>query len=407
MAARRTVLVAGGGIAGLNAALCLANCGFRVEVFERAEQFEPVGAGLQISPNALRVLEWLGLDNRLKMAATAPASIRILSARTGRQIAAVPLGAMAIERYGLPYLVAHRADLLQVLANACKENPDITVHMGIRVDDVVDHANGVTALGFGAARLEEFHANALVAADGVWSRLRERHFHLAPAKYSGIVAWRTLIPADTLPGSQDMENTRLYLGTDTHAVCYPVRTGRYLNVVVLTPSPAEPPGMSGNWVESVDVSELRQYLGNWHADLLHLLDAKTAWSRWPLFGAPLRGDWHKGRVALIGDAAHAMLPFSAQGAAMGIEDGYVLARLLAGAGEADEDAIAGAFARYSQERKPRVRRTARLAEVNRQIYHMRQPFALARNLAMATLGGARLLARQDWLYDWQLPEFEA
>lgn len=401
MPASRTVLVAGGGIAGLNAALCLARIGYRVEVFERADRFEPVGAGLQISPNALRVLEWLGIDNRLKMTATAPASIRVLSAHSGRQISAVPLGSQAIERYGLPYLVAHRADLLQVLVNACKDNPDITLHMGLRIDDVVDHANGVTALGFGEAKLEEFHANALVAADGVWSRLRERHFGLAAAKYSGIVAWRTLIPADTLPGSQDLENTRLYLGSESHAVCYPVRAGRYLNVVVLTPSPSEPPGMSGNWVESVDVSELRGQLDGWSAEFTSLLGGKTAWSRWPLFASPLRGNWHKGRVALIGDAAHAMLPFSAQGAAMGIEDGYVLANLLGA--DADDAQIASAFEQYTSDRKPRVRRTARLAETNRQIYHMRAPFSVARNLAMSAMGGSRLLARQDWLYGWQPP----
>lgn len=407
MARPRTVLVAGGGIAGLTAALCLARTGYRVEVFEQAEGFETVGAGLQIPPNALRILAWLGLDEKLKMTATAPGSIRILSGRLGRQIAVVPLGAQVIERYGLPYLVVHRADLQQVLVRACQDHPDISLHMEMRLEDIAQHENGVTALAFAKGRMTEHHGTALIGADGVWSRLRERTFDLPAAGFSGIVAWRGLIPADRLAGSQDMENTRLYLAGDGHAVCYPVRTGRYLNVVALTPAPSEPPGMSGNWVQSASVRELRQRFSGWNREFLDLLDAQSSWSRWPLFAAPLAGNWHDRRVALIGDAAHAMLPFSAQGAAMAIEDAYVLAHCLASRDRDASDGVAGALRLYDALRKPRVRRAARLARSNRAIYHMSAPFSLARNVVMAVLGGSRLLARQDWLYGWEPPTMPA
>ena len=156
--------------------------------------------------------------------------------------------------------------------------------------------------------------------------------------------------------------------------------------------------MSGNWVQSANVRELRERLRGWNNHFMALLDTQTNWSRWPLFAAPLSGDWHKGNVALIGDAAHAMLPFSAQGAAMGIEDAYVLARHLAEKRDADMETALGG---YVSERKPRVRAAARLARTNRAIYHMGLPLSLARNLVMSAMGGEQLLARQDWLYEWE------
>lgn len=400
----RSILVAGGGIAGICTALCLAKRGFRVELFEQAEGFESVGAGLQIPPNALRVLEWLGIEQRLKLVATGPASIRIISGRSGRQITSIPLGENALRRYGKPYLVVHRADLLQTLIQAVADKPDIKIHMSSRVEDVSEHARGVTALVYSRGEMNEFHGAGLVAADGVWSRLRERRFGLPPARYSGITAWRAMVSASQLPGAQDLENTRLHLSPDGHLVCYPVRAGRYLNIVALAPADLED-GNPQHWTTSASSSEIHEKFANWHKDITSLFKLRSRWTRWPLYTCQVPGHWNKGKTVLAGDAAHAMLPFAAQGAAMAIEDAHELAATLARE-RGGEDAVERAFAAFSRSRVPRVRKAVRLTNTNRRIYHLKGPLDQARNLAMMAAGGGLLLSRQDWLYGWQPSEVE-
>jgi salicylate hydroxylase len=396
----RTVIIAGGGIAGLTAALCLAARGLRADVFEQAPAFDSVGAGLQISPNAFHVLEGLGLARAIKTVATAPPAIRVMSGRSGRQIVNIPLGAAAIERYGAPYLIAHRADLQKVLTSAANENPDVTVHMGKRVDDVALHANGVTGLVYGNGKVDEYAGMAMVGADGVWSRMRAMYFDDSEAQFSGLAAWRGLVPLDALPQWPDRENVQLWLGPNAHAVSYPVRQGRYLNFVAITRMgvPADKPKQS--WVQDGDPDELARELGGWHGGLLELLQHRSRWTKWPLFAVPQITSWNFGAMALIGDAAHAMLPFAAQGAAMAIEDAAVLANCLSLDGAPAKD-TAAALEQYSQQRMRRVQKAARLARQNQAIYHMQPPLSTARNVAMAMLGGRRLLTRQDWLYRWK------
>ncbi len=401
---KRTVIVAGGGIAGLTTALCLADKGFRVDLFEQAEGFDAVGAGLQVSPNAFQILDKLGVGRAVKATATGPTAIRIMSATNGKQIAQVPLGAEAIERYGAPYLVTHRADLQVALAGAAHANPDIALHMGSRIEDVAAHANGVTALAYQNGQLDEFQGLALVAADGVWSKLRGRLFTREPAKFSGYLAWRGLVLADQLPGSQDLENVQLWLAQNAHAVSYPVRGGRYLNVVVITPFDSKENEIPGpGWAHDAEAGELEELLEGWNPAFLDLLRYRTKWTKWPLFAAPWLSSWVNGPVALVGDAAHAMLPFAAQGAAMAIEDAAVLANCLEKTLDGDLD-VAMALEDYQLQRRPRVSRAWRLAMVNRAIYHLPPPFNFARNLVMSAIGSRQLLARQDWLYDWQAPD---
>jgi salicylate hydroxylase len=395
----RTVIVAGGGIAGLSAALCLAENGLRADVFEQAPAFETVGAGLQISPNAFHVLERLGLGRAIKTVATAPPSIRVMSGRTGRQIVSIPLGAAAIERYGAPYLIVHRADLQKVLSSAATDNPDVTLHMGQRVEDVALHANGVTGLVYGKERVNEYSGMALIGADGVWSRMRTMYFDNSEAQFSGLAAWRGLVPMDALPAWQDRENVQLWLASNAHAVSYPVRQGRYLNFVAITRMGAQEDKPKQSWVEDGAPDELARELSGWNKGLLELLQRRTRWTKWPLFAVPRMASWNFGAMALTGDAAHAMLPFAAQGAAMAIEDAAVLANCLAPNGAPAGD-IAEALKQYSQQRMKRVQRASRLAQQNRSIYHMQPPMSMARNIAMGVLGGRRLLARQDWLYNW-------
>lgn len=395
----RTVTIAGGGVAGFAAALCLADKGFRVDIIEKAEALESVGAGLQVSPNAFHVLDRLGLGRALKAVATAPLAIRVMNAISGRQIATIPLGETAIARYGAPYLALHRADLLQVLAGAAADHPDIAIHMGRRVEGATPHANGVTSLAYENGALEEFHGLALVAADGVWSQLRKLNFDTPDAAYTGMVAWRGLMPMDILPASQDMENVQLWLAPNAHAVSYPVRQGRYLNFVAVTSAPSGLEGSRLGWADKANAEVLVGELANWHSSVLDTLSHRARWTKWPLFAAPPLATWSNRSIALCGDAAHAMLPFSAQGAAMAIEDAAVLAQCLAGVQKGE---VPAALDRYSRIRQSRVARAAKLTHSNRTIYHLGPPFAAARDMVMGAMGGERLLARQDWLYGWKL-----
>ena len=395
----RTVTIAGGGVAGFAAALCLADKGFRVDIIEKAEALESVGAGLQVSPNAFHVLDRLGLGRALKTVATAPLAIRVMNAISGRQITTIPLGETAIARYGAPYVALHRADLLQVLAGAAADHPDIAIHMGRRVEGAASHVNGVTSLVYDNGALEEFHGLALIAADGVWSKLRKLNFGAADATYTGLIAWRGLIPMDILQASQDKENVQLWLSPDAHAVSYPIRQGKYLNFVAVTAAPFGLEGSQLGWADESNAEALVGELSRWHSSVLDTLSHRARWTKWPLYAVPQLATWSHRSIALCGDAAHAMLPFSAQGAAMAIEDAAVLAECLAGAQKSE---VPAALERYGHIRRSRVGRAAKLTLANRTIYHLGQPLAAARNLVMNSMGGERLLARQDWLYGWKL-----
>jgi 2-polyprenyl-6-methoxyphenol hydroxylase-like FAD-dependent oxidoreductase len=399
--AGRTVLVAGAGIAGLTAALAIAQAGFRVDLFEQAEGFETIGAGLQISPNAFKILARLGIAGRLKEAATGPLAIRVMSARNGREIAAIPLGGTAISRYGAPYLVAHRADLQQILVREVHRHPAINLQIGARVEDFSSHRNGVTALVLHNGKLNEVSGCAMVAADGVWSILRKRCFGAQPAVQSGYTAWRALVSVEQLTGAYDLENVQLWLAPNAHGVSYPVRAGRHLNVVIITRDRRGAPEIPDKWVVSAFASELKPALRGWSSDVASLLQLRTRWTRWPLYRSPRTARLAKGPAAMIGDAAHAMLPFAAQGAAMGIEDAAVLADCLGRHG-GDGD-VSEAMEEYQQRRSRRLARAIRLSDSNCRIFHLSRPLAAIRDTAMAMSGGERLLARQDWIYGWQEP----
>lgn len=387
---RRTILISGGGIAGLTAALALAQTGHRIEVLERSAKFESVGAGIQISPNAFRVLADLGLEGQLKTIATVPDSIQLKHAYSGKQLAEIPLGPEATSKYGVPYLVIHRADLQDILVKACKEQPEIVLHMASETIDVAAHKNGVTALVRQPKRVNEMVGKALVVADGVGSRVRKEAMGLKPPVYSGTTAWRALVPIDAAKNGSSRENTHLWLGPDTHAVTYPVRSNRYLNVVAFTKQ--EFPDKS-DWAS---VALLKAQFENWHEDFTALFKAKVRWSTWPVYETDSINPMMSGPVVAIGDAAHAMLPYAAQGAAMAIEDAVVLARQIG-----SHDQIELAFEAYQRERLPRIKRTMRLARSNGTIYHLKEPFSSCRDFALKFVSGSRLLDRQDWLYDWQ------
>jgi 2-polyprenyl-6-methoxyphenol hydroxylase-like FAD-dependent oxidoreductase len=387
VARSRTIAIAGAGIGGLTAALALAARGFRIVLLEKAERLEEVGAGLQLSPNASRVLIDLGLRARLEQHAIAPDAVHIMSARSGGELMRLPLGDAAAFRAGAPYWVMRRADLQSALLAAVNDHPDIDLRLGRPLDAFGVHAGGVVTG-------ESDRALALIGADGVWSMVRQQMFPDVKPRFSGLIAWRGSIDASRLQDQPPERQVQLWMGSNAHLVAYPMAGGRQVNVVAILPGAFD----SESWRDGGDAAELRAHFAamRWPDSARAMLGAVDDWRRWPLFTLRDGGAWSQGPVALLGDAAHAMLPFAAQGAGMAIEDAAVLAQCLSEATD-----IAPALQRYAAMRRPRVRRVQRTARQSGKIYHLHGPMALARDLTMQALGVQRLQARQDWIHDWK------
>jgi salicylate hydroxylase len=392
----RTVIVAGAGIGGLTVALALARNGFRVLVLEQAERLEETGAGIQLSPNATRTLIDLGVGDRLRPHVVAPSALRVLAARSGREIVRIPLG-QAAQRYGAPYWMIHRGDLQAALAAAVAQELNVSIKLGMRMEDFATHPHGVTVSAGGAAGLWHERGHALIAADGLWSEARARIGFKEPPRFAGRTAWRALVPAkDVAPEFRD-PLVHLWLGRDAHLVHYPVKGGKVINVVVITTDDWSGPG----WSEPASRVDLLRHFSaaHWAPQAHALIRVPEAWLKWALYDRQPLTSWTQGAAALLGDAAHPMLPYLAQGAAMAIEDAAVAARCLA---RMPDDA-AGALRTYSEIRRARTRKVQRLAARNGERYHLKGVQAMLRNAAMRFMGGERLLRHYDWLYDWRLP----
>jgi salicylate hydroxylase len=386
--APRTIVIAGAGIGGLTAALALAARGFRVLICEKTGRLEEAGAGLQLSPNATRILIGLGLQPRLAPHVTTPPSVSIMTARSGGEVIRLPLGSA---RDDAPYWLVHRADLQSALLGNVTAHPDIELRLGCPVESFRAMPGGIA--------VNDESALALIGADGAWSTVRRHVFPETRPQFSGLIAWRGTLETSRLDSNLIPHGVQLWMGPRAHLVVYPVSSGERINTVAIMPGAVMQPGSN----DAGDASEIRRHFAasRWPANARAMIDSIDTWRRWPLFTIQDGGMWHEGSVALLGDAAHAMLPFAAQGAGMAIEDAAVLAQCLGAVGD-DAAAVAPALARYAALRQPRVTRVQRTARQSGQIYHLRGPMALARDLTMHALGAGRLQARQDWIYNWKL-----
>ncbi|MBA5777627.1 FAD-dependent monooxygenase [Stappia sp. F7233] len=385
------LVIAGAGIGGLAAALHLGAGGRKIIIIEKAERLEAVGAGLQISPNALKVLQKLGLGSSIRAAAFRPEAISIRSMRNGREIAQVPLGMTIKRRHGAPYLVLHRADLQTTLLEATRQHDNIEVRLATRLVDAEQDADGVSL------RLETSHgsdhlrADALIGADGVWSTVRRRILGLRQAVFSGRTAYRAVVDIEGVAETW-RSTTGLWLGADAHVVHYPISAGKKLNIVVLVKERWE----EETWSTPAGSETLLARFPNAPADLKALLQQPQGWLKWALCGMDPGSTWVDGRIGLLGDAAHAMLPFVAQGAAMAIEDAAILGQCF----DRNENA-AQALVAYEAARRERADRVLRVARDNDGIYHMGFPLSLARDAVLSRISPERLLSRYDWLYGWE------
>ena len=395
MASSRTILIAGAGIGGLTAALTLSRLGYRVVIAEQAEKLTDVGAGIQLSPNATRILQALGVAERLTRNAVVPEGLSVRSAGSGAEITWMPIGQAMEFRYGAPYWMLHRGDLQTALVEAVSEQPDVVLKLGTKVEDFAIHAKGVTAQLHDASGVSDERVPALIGADGLWSTIRAQLGDKSKPEFRNRTAWRALLPASAVVEEFRAPVTRLWLGRDAHLVHYPVRGGALINIVAIVADRWKSPG----WTAPGARDQLLRHFTRerWAKPARDLVATPDAWVKWALFDRDEPRFPDDGPVTLIGDAAHPMLPFLAQGAAMAIEDAEVLARCLASPAADPEPGLR----RYQGIRRARVARVQQEARANSRTYHMSGPTALARNLAMGLMGGERLRARYDWLYDWR------
>jgi salicylate hydroxylase len=381
------VLIVGGGIGGLTTSIALARNGMSATLLERSVFADETGAGIQLGPNATRVLAGLGALDDVETVAFRPDLLRLFDGATGSTLASVPLGRVAEERYGAPYLTFHRADLHAALLATCKGLGAIDLRDGFEVTEVESLADGVTATGADGTQVE---GSSLVAADGIWSSLRDRIAPHASLRFSGATAWRALLPRDQVPAPFDAPGVGLWLGPRAHLVHYPVRSGKDVNIVAVVEGGSAKQG----WTLRAEPGVLLPAFHHWAGQAQALIESVESWRCWSLFRLKPLHRWTNGRVALLGDAAHPVLPYLAQGAALAIEDAVTLAASLKTCG-CDP---ASAFPLYE---KVRMRRAARVqAQAARfgRIYHLRGPAALARNFVLKRRRAESLLRGFDWLY---------
>lgn len=402
MSSQSPLLIAGGGIAGQAAALALARTGQPVRVLERASVLAEVGAGVQIGPNVTRILHAWGLAQALGEVAASPPFLSVRSAATAAELGRLPLGAEMQARYGAPYLTIHRADLHRLLHQAA-ERLGAPTQLNQAVQDFAPQGQGVRVR---TADADE-HGPALLGADGIWGRVRQGLLADGPPQPTGHLAYRALLDQARLPAACRSQHVGLWLGPRLHLVHYPVRGGQWLNVVAIVHGPA--PADMSDWDHAANAADLARALGPVCAPLQALLQAAPAascnpqpWRLWPLAARPpVSGPQAlaQGRVALLGDAAHPMRPYLAQGAGMAIEDAATLAACLQAQGPGDQR-WPRALAAYAQARWQRVAQVQARSARNGQIFHASGPVRWGRDGAMRLLG--RRLLDQPWLYGHQV-----
>lgn len=383
-----SILVAGAGIGGLTAALSLAMRGHTVRVLEAFDAPSEVGAGLQVPPNACHVLRELGVLDTLKAKASVPDRLCLGDAVNGRIVLT-----MALNQPGQAdhtYLTAHRALLHGALYNAVVAHPAITLMTGHRIVDVAESETTVTLTTAHSGEKAEMTAPLVIGADGIWSILRRAVSGAGAPEPTGRIAMRAVVPA---PSGAQPNAVIAWMAPHAHLVTYPVRNADTRNLVAVIGGKVS--GQS--WAEGVDLDTLEALFEKLDRTPYGDLANHPDWTAWPLYSVDPQGAWHSRRICLIGDAAHGMEPFAAQGAAMAIEDGHVLAKAI----DAHAEDHAAAFATYRAERLERVRRVAKRTAFNRFTYHQAGIGRIARNWTFKMRSSSSFQTDLDWLYGYR------
>lgn len=380
-------LISGGGIGGLITAYALAYKGFPVRLFEQSSEFKEVGAGIQLGPNIFRVLEKVGLKDAVLADAHVPPAQEMRDALTGKLITEVPLDDAFRKRFGQPYAVTHRADIHGTFLKACQNSNRITLETSRRVEDFKDHGDHVTVtLNNG----ETASGRALIGCDGMWSKTRERIVNDGKPRVSGHIAYRAVLKKDQVPADLWRPEVVLWAGPRTHFVHYPLRRGELFNLVAVFHSDHYEEGWDAEGSKELLWSHFKMQV----PQVLRLLERIDTWRMWVLCDREPVKNWSQGNVTLLGDAAHPMLQYLAQGACMATEDAITLADKVA----AKPDDVPAAFQDYQQERYLRTGRTQIMARVYGEFYHARGVAAELRDMMLTGRTPQQAFDGIAWLY---------
>lgn len=386
----RPVLIAGAGIGGLSLAIALARRGLACQVLERRQDPSEAGAGIQLGPNAVSILTRLGVAERLEPTVGKPEALRVHDGSSGRLLAELPLGRWIAERHHAPYWVAHRVDLHKALREVAASLPGVKILTGCEVASFEQRDDRVSVQ---VADGRQFEGSVLTGADGIWSTVRRQLWPAAHLPYSGKTAARAVIPSSEAPAPFRASAVGVWLSPGGHVVHYPVRGGEEIALVAILKEPWPGEG----WGLPVDRDALLGRLRIFSNELTSFLARARDWRRWPLYDPEPLAQWSRGRITLLGDAAHPVLPFLAQGGVLAIEDAEVLATALARWSADPEQALA----QYEQQRRPRAGQIQAASRRNGWIYHLSGLPAFARNLTLRTAPGERIMALYDWVYGWK------
>ncbi len=387
MARSEPILISGGGIGGLITAYCLAHHGIPVRLFEQSAEFKEVGAGIQLGPNIFRALEKVGLKDAVLADAHVPPAQEMRDALTGKLVTRIPLGDEFKARFGQPYAVTHRADILATFLKACQSSKLIQLETSRRVDGYADHGDHVTVtLNNG----ETVRGRALIGCDGMWSHIRERIVGDGKPRVSGHIAYRAVLRKEQVPEDLWRPDVILWAGPRTHFVHYPLRRGELYNLVAVFHSDHYEEGWNAEGSKEV----MWQHFKIQVPQVLRMLERIETWRMWVLCDREPVKDWTKGNVTLLGDAAHPMLQYLAQGACMATEDAVVLADQVA----AQPDNLPAAFKAYQQARYLRTGRTQIMARVYGEVYHARGVAAELRELSLSGRTPQQSYDGISWLY---------
>src|SRR5262245_22243337 len=382
------ILVAGGGIGGLAAAYALALKGFPVRVLEQAPEFREIGAGIQLGPNLFNALDRLGLKDAVLADAHQPPAMEMRCALSGERVTRIPLAdPRFIEKFKQPYAVTHRHDIHGVFINACKNNNLVTLENNRTLEDFTQDSDGVTVtLQSG----EQVRGRALIGCDGMWSKVRDQVIGDGKPLVSGHIAYRAVLKKDEVPKDLWQPDVILWAGPRTHLVHYPLRRGELWNIVAVFHSDRYVEG----WNAEADAAELWAHFKGQRPEVLRMLERIETWRMWVLCDREPIKEWRKGRAVLLGDAAHPMLQYLAQGAAMATEDAVCLAEKVAAA----PDGLPAAFDAYVQQRYLRTARVQIMARVYGDFYHARGPAAELRNQMLGVRTPEESYEGIAWLY---------
>jgi salicylate hydroxylase len=382
------VLIVGGGIGGLAAALALAQKRVRSRVLEQASEFKEIGAGIQLGPNVFRLFDRLGLTEAVSRIATFPPSLLMLDCVTAEVVTRIPLGPEFIDRFHHPYALIHRADLLDCLLEACRRSDLITLETSRKVASFRDHGDRVTvATEEGVA----YEGAALIGADGLWSTIRALLLNDVKPRVSGHIAYRAVIPTEAVPEDMRWPDMAFWAGERTHLVHYPIRAGKLTNLVAVFHSSKYEEG----WDSYGDPSELHERFALTSEPVRRMLSKIETWRMWVLCDREPVKCWTRGRVALLGDAAHPMLQYLAQGGCMAVEDAMCIADQVEPAGGDFE----AAFQAYNQMRYLRTARAQLMARLYGEVYHASGVAREVRNQLLSQRTPQQAFEGLAWIYD--------